>query len=1254
MAQSQSNSARGPAAASAWACEALEARLLLAGDLLISEFMADNTATLADEDGDYSDWIELHNPTSSARSLDGYYLSDDARDPDKWRLPAVTIPAGAYLVVFASGKDRASSAGPLHTNFSLKAEGEYLALVAPDGATILSDFGAKFPAQQADISHGYSIAVPLLSAGAAASTHVPASSILGRAWTMPGFDDSSWQWGHTGIGFDTDGSLAGLINLDIGGQMLGVNPSAFIRIPFNVADPSALNSLVLRMRFDDGFVAYLNGTRVNARNAPAPLEWQSAATSPRDDTAATTAESFDLSVHLGLLNAGENVLAVHGLNRGFSNGDLLVLPELLAQTADISSAPLRFFSEPTPGGANVGGFEGFVTDTKFSVDRGFFDAPFQVEITTATPGASIFYTTDGSQPSPGNGALYTAPILISTTTTLRARAYLDGYRPTNIDTQTYLFLADVIRQPASAPGYPELYLHAGNDGYLPLDYGMDPQVVDDPAYAPHILAAMRSIPTLSIVMDRADMFGEAGIYPVHAEWGLPDSERPASVEFIFPDQPARNVQADAGIKPHSHNTLKRSLRLLFRSEYGNSKLKADLFGGSAVREFDRLVLRAGNNRSFVNWWNPDDSTYTRDQWARDSQLAMSGIAAHGTFVHLYINGLYWGLYNPVERPDHFFAASYHGGNEEDYFAVNHGGAVSGDPSRWEYLRGPLKDKDMSIPAHYAEMKQYLDVEQFADYILLNFYAGTADWPDNNWYASGRTGSDPSPMRFYVWDAEDIFDAEGSSGPFDAPGGRGSDGAAVHPSFTAASDPQAGPDIANLFNSLRRSPEFMLLLADRANKHLFNDGALNDGNSQARWLSLNNQIRDAIIGESARWGDARESAPGEEGVVRTRDNQWQAEVDRVAHQVLPGNAQRLITALRAEGYYPAVDPPRFKPHGGLVMPYFAFRLEADPIDALIYYTTDGSDPRLPGGDVNPAALPYTGPTTLATSSNVRARLLAGGVWSAMAEATFTLSPLRASEIMYNPAAPSERELAAGYTDNDAFEYIELRNIGDAPLELAGLRLTDGVTFDFSAGALNMLPPSASLLIVKDAAAFSLRYGNVPSVAGQYQGNLSNEGEHVRIAGPLDYTLLEFIYDDAWHAGADGGGHSLTLADPHASDLSQASAWRLSALSGGSPGGVLLALQGDANQDGRVDIADYFAIDAGRALRLTGFAHGDFNDSGASADAEDYMLIDRAFLAQAAFATGPLSASIPVSTAPPRWQNAGDDEDDCLDAAAAVLA
>ncbi len=127
---------------------------MFANGIVISEFMALNVNAHTDEDGDYPDWIELFNAGATDVDLDGWYLTDHQANLTMWRFPAVTLRAGRYLVVYASEKDKRDSSGRLHTNFKLTSEGEYLALVEPDGVTIAFDFGDQYPSQAEDFSFG--------------------------------------------------------------------------------------------------------------------------------------------------------------------------------------------------------------------------------------------------------------------------------------------------------------------------------------------------------------------------------------------------------------------------------------------------------------------------------------------------------------------------------------------------------------------------------------------------------------------------------------------------------------------------------------------------------------------------------------------------------------------------------------------------------------------------------------------------------------------------------------------------------------------------------------------------------------------------------------------------------------------------------------------------------------------------------------------------------------------------------------------
>ena len=191
----------------------------------ITEFLAANKKTLADSDGAFSDWIEIHNAGGATVNLNGWYLTDNANNLTKWRFPDATVPSNGFIVVWASGKNRVVPGAPLHTSFSLDANGEYLGLILPDGQTVASQYAPTFPAQSDDISYGvlngtnvyFSVPTP----GAANN----ASSI---AWVaVPKFSHSR--------GFYTNAFSLTLTN---------ATPGATIRYTTNGSLPSATNGTI--------------------------------------------------------------------------------------------------------------------------------------------------------------------------------------------------------------------------------------------------------------------------------------------------------------------------------------------------------------------------------------------------------------------------------------------------------------------------------------------------------------------------------------------------------------------------------------------------------------------------------------------------------------------------------------------------------------------------------------------------------------------------------------------------------------------------------------------------------------------------------------------------------------------------------------------------------------------------------------------------------------------------------------------------
>ena len=346
--------------------------------------------------------------------------------------------------------------------------------------------------------------------------------------------------------------------------------------------------------------------------------------------------------------------------------------------------------------------------------------------------------TNGSPPGATNaGSLaYSTPIPIAQTTILRARAEKLGARPSDIDTQTYLFLRDVITQStngAAPPGWPAP--GASATGQL-LDYGMDPDIVTRPPWSATISNDLRSIPTLSVVMKLEDLFdAQTGIY-VNAYNDGRGWERPGSIELISPDGRG-GFHLDAGIRIRgnfSRNTAnpKHSFHLFCRDEYGQPRLRYPLFGKDAAQEFDRFDLRTAQDDSYA-LAGATSATYLSDPFTRDTLLALGQPAERGNWYHLYINGQYWGLYNTCERTEANFAASYFGGAPEDYDVLRADPSpaemvvVDGDNAAWArlwqsakagfaansaYFRVQGRNPDGTLNPAYENL---LDVTNLVDY-----------------------------------------------------------------------------------------------------------------------------------------------------------------------------------------------------------------------------------------------------------------------------------------------------------------------------------------------------------------------------------------------------------------------------------------------------------------------------------------------------------------------------------------------------------
>ena len=867
------------------------------GGLHITEFLADNGGSQLDSDGDASDWIEIFNSGPDTVDLGDCYLTDQEEALTEWRFPAVQLPAGGFLIVFASGKNRSVAGSELHTNFNLAKAGEYLALVARDGITVIAEFGSAqnpLPAQFEDVSYGLmqtgnTKPVTLIPSGAAAKALVPKDGSLGTTWSRIGFNDAAWGKVATGVGYDESSTYVPEFGAggNLGDRLNNVNTSLYLRIPFEVADAASISDLTLKMKYDDGFAAFLNGARVAGANAPATTVWNSTATGNHADGDATTLKSFDITAHAHLLTNGANVLAIHGLNTSITSSDMLITPELHAvRITNPSIGNPGFLGTPSPGTFNGDTFDGFVSDTTFSVDRGFFKTPFEIRITTDTADAEIRYTLDGTAPSRTRGKIHSGPIKISGTTVVRAMAHRAGYKPTNIDTHTYLFPADVKNQPK-----------------------MRTAITRSGVYGPQMADSLKAVPTISLVTSNTAFLNEGG-RNIREEY-------PSSIEMIFPDG-TPGFQENGGLSNYGGrytNFRKKSFRVAFRQKFGVGKLRYPIFDGfhykhfPPAREFDAINLRSGSHDMSSR------GAYMSNRFTDDSMLDMGNIAPHGRFVHVYLNGLYWGQYHLRERWSADMASSYFGGAEEDYEAVNANDNFRNDEEVYDgsgQFWGETKSL-LSRPNPFVNAADHIDIANIVDFMLL--------WVSGNSESEFRAFGSESrgiPFKFMIKDA---------------------DGFLRNPGHSAS---HAGPySVMSRMRSGQGGKEYSVLLADRIHKHYFNNGALTPARNIDRLKRRVDEARVGFISEAARWGN-----------LFREPRSWESYQNNLVNNHFPGLTMTMISRFKSAGMYPNIIAPVFSRHGGSVSPLTPVTMATD--GNTIYYTVDGSDPRLPGGAPNPDA------------------------------------------------------------------------------------------------------------------------------------------------------------------------------------------------------------------------------------------------------------------------------------------------------------
>ena len=1356
---------------------------------VITEFAAAGSRALVDEDGSTEDWIELHNPAPTAVSLEGWHLTDSAGDLNRWTFPATNLEAGAFLVVFASGKDRRVPGARLHTNFKLSSEGDFLALVGPDGTSVASQFAPSFPRQFPEVSYGLGMeqtTVGLLSSNAPLRFLVPPDGHLEGIWRALDFDDAAWAAGTNGVGYDTGeidpqdasfaarvlesqpaaywrldetaGSIAsnlgalgadadavyqngagqgapgprppevaglepenraiqlnsgldhvnGPYNLlsdraafsmagwirpegvqaertglfgqndavefgfigpgvlqvwtpagaldfaypfpagtwhhvavvgtgqqlelyldgvrqatspggggsygaspfafNIGGggifdalgnefvgqidevavwtralsaaeiarlvtgggttapvdfgpsiatdvrlPMHGVSPTIFLRMPLTVTNPAVFQRLTLRVKYDDGFAAWLNGIEVARRQAPEPVQGNSTATGRRPDRQAIAWEELDLTPSIGALVVGENVFAFQGLNIHATNTDFLLQAELAGVTSVQLAAQPRYFVVPTPGGPNGVG----------AADLGpVVDVPTDLP-TTLRPDESLRVT--------AKVAAARDPVA-SVTLVYRVMFGAEVNRPMNdVGTDGDALAGDGVwtaTLPAGVAGPGQMIRYAVQAVDTRARSSRWP-LFPDPLDSEQYLGAVVLDPSVESRLPVYELFVQ--------NTAAQDTFSGTRGALFYGGEFYDNIR----FRLHGQSSSgfsKKSYNLDFNSDHRFRP------GPGLARVKDLKLLQ-----------NLGDKAKVRNALAYE-MIAAAGSVGHFCFqARVQRNGRFFQISDVTEDADDRWMERV--GRAPDgalYKMYNNLGGAGGNEKktrRWEDfsdLQALVTNLDEGLPL--ATRVRYawdnLDLPQCVSYCVAMALVSSQDHGHKNFFVYRDTPGTGEWMIF-PWD----LDLSWGRNWTDA-GGYFTDTLYQNNTLTFYNPAQQGKPSNRLYELLFNHPEFRRMYLRRLRTVM--DRLLQPPGTPAGELIIEQRLRAMLdsmdppgVGTSdadldttswQRWGNG---------------NGMRAEAQRILDVHLPGRRAFLFNSAAAalngdripdaqpEGVRIAFGAIEYRPASGNPQEEFIALTNANAI------AVDISGWRLEGavrhtfrpGTVLPAnAVLHVSPdvrgfrarTTgprggqgLFVQGNYEGQLNAWGETLTLLDdrsrlvATTSFAPdpspvqryLRITEILYHPAPVPGLAF-----DPERFEFLELLNTGPAPLDLRGVRFTGGVLFAFSSGAVTTLAPGDRVLVVRDPVALAALHGPGLPVAGTFTGALENRGEPLRLEDAWGEKVLEFAWDNRWSPITDGLGFSLVMTQLNAawSAWGESTTWAAGRVLSGTPG------------------------------------------------------------------------------------------------------
>lgn len=663
-----------------------------------------------------------------------------------------------------------------------------------------------------------------------------------------------------------------------------------------------------------------------------------------------------------------------------------VSPEFPMQFPNVSyglnSSTYAYFKAPTPGNPNSAfSFLEIASPPVLSHLSGLYDASFSLEMVSGATDESILFTLDGSEPTLTNSLFYSEPIQIDISRVVKARGFKDNFIPSEVVVRTFL-----LNQEDYKKELPVLSIVSDKQVNLNEPYGIMSIV-----WGGYIYNATRgdewkplsfddySLPTLR---------GRGMERPVSLDWFGETVENPfqifSGLRISGSDFTRRHYQSGANWKFEVEQ--KFSFRTYFRNEYGQDNLLNTLIPDSPVENFKSLVIRGGHN-DFT-------SPFIRDEMVRRLYADMGWYSSLGIFSNLYINGEYKGFFNIVEQLDQTFFQNHNGGGKE-WDIIKPQEVVEGESTIFNGILDFISNFDLGDYEQYVFLSHYLDYDNFIDYLLLNIYVGSGDWPLNNWVAA-RERSDEGKFEFYPWDSEICFGSwEGKPLAYNT----------IEEDLLKESPPlYYFLNIPTLFQHLYKSPDFKLLFADRIQKYFFGDGALTDENILNQFLELKNIMIgtiEGVYGESFR----------DYGIEDT----W-----------IPQRRDIIFQHFKDAGLWPDLLAPEFvksvSPDSGKTVLTIT-----NPNDSgYILYTLDEIDPRLPNsGFPYHNSKEYREPVSVTSTIVVKARILdpTNEIWSPIIERVFDSNSL---EIIKAKLANRNLLLLDFNQPLDATSYLDLNN------------------------------------------------------------------------------------------------------------------------------------------------------------------------------------------------------------------------------------